>query len=177
MTSVGTPGITETFEMALIRTFAAPVSEVWKAWTEGDYIREWWGPSGFTAPVAEMDVREGGTSLVAMRAPDEMGGFEHFNTWNYRQIVREVRLEFMSRFSDRQGNAIDPASVGIPPGIPKEVPHVLTFASRRDGGTDFTVTEYGYTSPDVVELSRAGMDQCLDKLDSLLAQTSSTTDI
>ena len=104
-----------------------------------------------------------------MRAPDEMGGFEHFNTWSYEQIVPEVRLEFISQFADRQGNAIDPASVGIPPGIPKEVPHVLTFASRPDGGTDFTVTEYGYTSPDVVELSRAGMDQCLDKLAALLA--------
>jgi len=177
MTSVGTPGTTGTFDMALTRTFDAPVSEVWKAWTEGDYIREWWGPSGFTAPVAEMDVREGGRSLVAMRAPEEMGGFEHFNTWSYQQIVPEVRLEFMSRFADRLGNAIDPASVGIPPGIPKEVPHVLTFASRSDGGTDFTVTEYGYTSPEVVELSRAGMDQCLDKLAALLAQTPPPTDI
>jgi uncharacterized protein YndB with AHSA1/START domain len=165
-----TPGNTETFEMVLTRTFDAPVSEVWRAWTEGDYILEWWGPSGFTAPVAEMDVREGGSSLVGMRAPDEMGGFEHFNTWSYGQIVPEARLEFISRFADRQGNAIDPASVGIPPGIPEEVPHVLTFASRPDGGTDFTVTEYGYTSPEVVELSRAGMDQCLDKLAALLAE-------
>jgi len=174
MTSVGTPGAPETFDMALTRTFDAPVREVWRAWTEGDYVRAWWGPSGFTAPVAEMDVREGGTSLVAMRAPDEMGAFEHFNTWSYEQIVPEARLEFISRFADRQGNAIDPASVGIPPGIPEEVPHVLTFASRPDGGTDFTVTEYGYTSPDVVELSRAGMDQCLDKLAALLAPDSST---
>ena len=169
MTTVGTPGTPETFDMALTRTFDAPVSEVWRAWTEGDYVRAWWGPSGFTAPVAEMDVREGGASLVAMRAPDEIGGFEHFNTWSYEQIVPEERLEFISQFADRQGDAIDPASVGIPPGIPKEVPHVLTFASRPDGGTDFTVTEYGYTSPDVVELSRAGMDQCLDKLAALLA--------
>ena len=39
MTSVGTPGTTGIFDMALTRTFDAPVSEVWKAWTEGDYIR------------------------------------------------------------------------------------------------------------------------------------------
>ena len=114
---------------------------------------------------------------MAMRAPEEMGGFEHFNTWSYQQIVPEVRFEFISQFADRHGNAIDPASVGIPPGIPKEVPHVLTFASRPDGRTDFTVTEYGYTSPDVVELSRAGMDQCLDKLAALLAQTPPPTDM
>ena len=166
--------IAGTFDMALARTFDAPVGEVWKAWTEGDDVREWWGPSGFTAPVADMDVREGGSSLVGMRAPDEMGGFEHFHTWSYTKIVPEERLEFIQHFADRGGNAIDPATVGMPPGIPMEVPHVLTFESGPEGGTAFTVTEFGYTSPDVVELSRAGMDQCLDKMAALLARDSST---
>ncbi len=160
----------ETFDMVISRTFDAPVSDVWKAWTEGDYVRNWWGPSGFTAPVADMDVREGRSSLVGMRAPDEMGGFEHYHTWSYQKVVPEERLEFVQHFADRQGNAIDPASVGMPPGIPMEVPHVLTFASSPDGGTDFTVTEFGYTSPDVVELSRGGMNECLDKLAALLAE-------
>jgi len=159
----------ETFDMVLTRTIDAPVSEVWKAWTDGDLVRQWWGPSGFTAPVTEMDLREGGTSLVGMRAPDEMGGFEHFHTWTYQKIVPGERLEFVQHFADQQGNAIDPASVGMPPGIPMQVPHVLTFESRPDGGTDFTVTEFGYTSPDVIELSRAGMNECLDKMAALLA--------
>jgi uncharacterized protein YndB with AHSA1/START domain len=175
MTSGDTPGNTETFDMVLNRTFDAPVSEVWKAWTEGDYVREWWGPTGFTAPVAEMDVREGGTSLVAMRAPDAMGGFEQFNTWSYQKIVPEERLEFVNHFTDREGSPIDPATVGMPPGIPMQVPHVLTFDSLPNGGTAFTVTEHGYTSPEVVELSRAGMDQCLDKLAALLARKSPST--
>jgi uncharacterized protein YndB with AHSA1/START domain len=161
---------TESFDMALTRTFDAPVSEVWKAWTEEDYVHQWWGPNGFTAPVADMHVREGGSSLVSMHAPDEMGGFEHFHTWSYETIVPEERLEFTQRFADRDGNVIDPATVGMPPGIPTEVPHVLTFASRPDGGTDLTVTEYGYTAPDVVKLSRAGMSECLDKMASLLAE-------
>ena len=46
-----------------------------------------------------------------MRAPNEIGGFEHFNTWNYQNIVPEERLEFTSRFADKDGNAIDPASL------------------------------------------------------------------
>ena len=170
MTSVGTPGTTETFEMVLTRFFDAPVSEVWRAWTEGDYVREWWGPAGFTAPVAEMDVREGARSLVSMRAPDDMGGFEHFATWSYQKIVPEERLDFVHHFADRDGKPIDPASVGMPPGIPPQVPHILTFERASGGGTDFTVTEHGYTTPDVVELSRTGMDQCLDKLAALLAR-------
>jgi uncharacterized protein YndB with AHSA1/START domain len=70
----------ETFDMVISRTFDAPVSDLWNAWTEGDQVREWWGPSGFIAPVADMDVRKGGSSLVGMRATDEMGGFEHYHT-------------------------------------------------------------------------------------------------
>ncbi|MET0567361.1 MAG: SRPBCC domain-containing protein [Acidimicrobiia bacterium] len=165
-----TSGKSKTFDMVLTRTFDAPVSEVWRAWTVGDYIREWWGPAGYSAPVAEMDVREGGSSLVAMRAPDDMGGHEHFHTWSYQKILPEERLEFVHHFSDQDGNPIDPASLGLPTGIPPQVPHVLTFARASGGGTDFTVIEHGYTAPDVVELSRAGMDQSLDKLAALLAR-------
>ena len=170
MTPDDTSGNPETFDMVIARTFDAPVSELWRAWTEGDYLREWWGPTGFTAPIAEMDVREGGTSLVAMRAPDDMGGFEHFHTWTYHKVVPEKRMEFVQHFTDRDGSPIDPASVGMPEGIPLQVPHVLTFDDAPSGGTEFTVTERGYTAPEVVELSRAGMNQCLDKLAALLAR-------
>jgi len=170
MTSVGPSGSPETFDMVITRNFDAPVSEVWRAWTEGDYVQEWWGPTGFTAPIAEMDVREGGASLVAMRAPDDMGGFEHFHTWSYEKVVPEERLEFVQHFADRDGSPIDPALVGMPEGIPLQVRHVLTFAHASGGGTEFRVTEQGYTSPEVVELSRAGMDQSLDKLAALLAR-------
>ncbi len=40
-----------------------------------------WNPEGFTCSVARMDVREGGTSLVRMRAPKEFGGQDMFSTW------------------------------------------------------------------------------------------------
>lgn len=60
-TSTGPESGTETFQMELKRTFEAPVTEVWKAWTEKDDVHQWWGPTAFTAPEAEMDVREGGT--------------------------------------------------------------------------------------------------------------------
>jgi uncharacterized protein YndB with AHSA1/START domain len=101
------------------------------------------------------------------------GGFEQFLTWSYQKIVPEDRLEFVQHFADQDGTPIDPASVGMPPGIPQQVPHVLTFARASGGGTDFTVTEHGYSAPDVVELSRAGMDQCLDKLAALLVRKAS----
>jgi uncharacterized protein YndB with AHSA1/START domain len=147
--------------MVVTRVFDAPVEEVWKAWCDPERVMRWWGPAGFTAPVARMDFREGGTSLVCMRSPE---GHDLYNTWTYRKIVPLRRIEFVQRFSDENGDPLDPAPLGLPPGIPREVPHVVTFETAGDGKTELTVTEYGYGSDEIVEVSRAGMQQCLDKM-------------
>jgi uncharacterized protein YndB with AHSA1/START domain len=162
-----------THDMALTRIFDAPVEDVWRAWTEPDAFMRWWGPAGFTAPLAEMDVREGGTSLICMRAPAEYGGQDSYNTWTYSTIVPNERLEFVQAFTDRDRTPFDPADLGLPPGIPARVPHVVTFTPLDDGRTELTVRESGYASEDVVAISRDGMEQCLDKLAALLGGSSS----
>ena len=154
----------ERHNVVVTREFDAPIARVWRAWTESEDVRRWWGPSGFTAPLARMDVREGGTSLVSMRAPAEYGGQEVFNTWTYSAIERPTRLAFVSRFADRDGATLDPDQVGIPAGIPREVPHVITLTALGDGRTELTVTEYGYDRAEARDLSRAGLEQCLDKM-------------
>ncbi len=42
-----------------------------------------------------MDFREGGTSPVCMRAPQEMGGQDMDSTWAYQKIVPMQRIEFI----------------------------------------------------------------------------------
>jgi uncharacterized protein YndB with AHSA1/START domain len=153
-----------TTDMTVTYIFDAPVTAVWKAWSEGEQVKRWWGPRGFTAPVANMAFRVGGTSLVCMRAPAEYGGQEIYNTWTYRKIVPMQEIEFINRFADSDGKQLDPATMNLPPGIPVEVRHVLIFKSLGDNRTEFTVTEYGYPSAEVAELSKSGMKECLDKL-------------
>ena len=152
-----------TKEMSLTRVFDAPVSEVWKYWTESEKVKKWWGPKGFTSPVAKIDFREGSTSFVCMRPPPEFGGQDMCTTWAYRKIVPEKEIEFILVFADKDGKKVDPASLGLPAGMPQEVRHVITF--RDVGGkTELTVKEFGYTTEHLVEMSRAGLDQCLDKM-------------
>ena len=147
--------------MVLSYRFDAPVERVWQAWIDGEQVKQWWGPHGFSAPVANMDVREGGTSLVCMRSPD---GHDLYNTWTYQTIVPKQRLEFIQHFVDSDGKQIEPTAIGLPSGIPNAVRHVITFEGTGEAETELTVTEYGYTSDDVVELSRLGMRQVLEKL-------------
>lgn len=159
----------QTWDVTARRTFPAPLGAVWAAWTEPDLIRRWWGPEGFTCPLARMDVRAGGVSLLAMQAPAQYGGGRTHNTWSYSVVEPTSRLEYVMRFADPAGTTISPADAGIPPGVPGAVPHVVTFTARADGGTEVSVTESGYTTAAARDMSAAGLDQCLDKLAAVLA--------
>src|SRR5262245_2771113 len=77
------------------RVFDAPVEQVWRAWSDSEQVMKWWGPRGFTSPSAEMDFRVGGTSLVCMRAPQEFGGQDMYNSWTYRKIEPNKLIEFI----------------------------------------------------------------------------------
>ena len=160
---------TATLHMVLIRTIDASIEKVWQAWSEEFIVRQWWGPRRFTAPIAKMDFRVGGKSLVCMRSPE---GFEIYNTWTYSQIIPLERIKFIQHFSDKDGNKLNPSAIGMPPGIPESVPHVVTLKAIDNNKTEITITESGYTSDHVVALSEAGMGECLDKMAECLANAS-----
>jgi uncharacterized protein YndB with AHSA1/START domain len=149
--------------------YPVPVEAVWTAWTVSELVRRWWGPEGFTCPLARMDVRAGGVSLLAMQAPQQYGGGRTYNTWSYGVVEPMARLEYVMRFADPTGATISPADAGIPPGVPDAVPHVVTFTPRADGGTELSITESGYTTAQARDMSQTGLDQCLDKLAAVLA--------
>ena len=129
------------------------------------------GPQGFTCPVARMDFREGGTSLVCMRAPQEYGGQDTYSTWTYTKIVPHERIEYVFNFSDKDGHKLTPAQMGLEAGIPEDGRHVITFKNLGDpstrlrtGRTEMTMTEHGYTTDQAHDISKAGLEQCLDKM-------------
>jgi uncharacterized protein YndB with AHSA1/START domain len=161
---------TQTFDIIITRVFDAPVEELWKAWSAPAYVTQWWGPTGFTSPSAEIDFRVGGASLVCMRAPAEYGGQDMYHTWTYTKIDPQERIEFVSNFANKDGTHLDPAATGMPPGVPHDVPHVIVFKTAGDNGTEIAVTEYGYTTEQARDLSRAGMEQCLDKMAAMFAE-------
>ena len=118
--------------------------------------------------MCRMDFREGGTTLVCMRS-DEGGTL--YNTWTYRSIEPMDRIEFVQGFADEDGNRVAPAELGLPPGIPDEVRHVVSLRALDDTTTELTVHEYGYPDATIVEISRAGMEQVLDKMVTSVAPT------
>lgn len=169
----GRENVTDTIKSAkkkdivVTRIFDAPVELVWKAWSDPEIVMRWWGPKGFTSPLARIDFREGGTSLVCMRSPE---GQDFYNTWEYRKIVPMKLIEFIQNFADKDGKKADPVAHGLPPDFPRDVRSTVTFKAVGESKTEMTVTEYGYTSDQMLEMSKAGLEECLDRMAAIFAK-------
>ena len=155
-----------THDVVVTRGFDVPRERIWRAWSDPDEVMRWWGPQGFTSPMCRMDFREGGTTLVCMRSDQ---GWELYNTWTYRSIEPMERIEFVQGFADASGEPVAPAELGLPPGIPDQVRHVVTLSVIDEATAELTVREYGYPNAETVEISKAGMEQCLDKMAASVA--------
>jgi uncharacterized protein YndB with AHSA1/START domain len=99
--SVGEYGVGR--ELTTTRLFDAPRKVVFAAWTDPKQVAQWWGPTGFTNPVCELDVRPGGAILIHMRAPD---GTVYPMSGVYKEIVPPERLVFTSNALDKDGKAM-----------------------------------------------------------------------
>ena len=152
-----------TNEISVTRTFNAPVEMVWQLWTDPEMVKRWWGPKNFTAPVANIDFREGGTSLVSMKAPAAMGGREWYSSWNYVKIVKHELIEFIQNLVDEHGQPTDPEQVAMPPDFPKNIRTVVSFKIIDRNTTEMTVTEYAVFGS-ISNFAQAGLEQSMDKM-------------
>ena len=63
-------------ELRFERTYRAPIDAVWKAWTQPELLRGWWGPDKTTIPECEADLRVGGRIYIVMEAGEGMGNYQ-----------------------------------------------------------------------------------------------------
>ena len=150
-------------QIEVTRTFNASVEMVWQVWVDPELVKRWWGPKNFISPVAKIDFREGGKSIVSMKAPKEMGGQEFYSVWEYIKIIPLQSIEFIQSLSDKDGNKIDPVKLGMPADFPKDIKTVVTFKAVAKNQTEMTVTEYADFGM-ISEFAQIGLEQSLDKM-------------
>ncbi|HVV63042.1 MAG TPA: SRPBCC domain-containing protein [Pseudolabrys sp.] len=124
---------TATKEFVISRVFDAPHDLVWKAFSDQECMKEWWGPKGFTVFSSKMDFRPGGTYLYGMKAPD---GTPMWGKFTYREIVAPEKIVAVNNFSDEAGGV---TRHPMAPTWPLKMLTILTFEEQPGGKTKFTV--------------------------------------
>jgi uncharacterized protein YndB with AHSA1/START domain len=128
--------VNEKERMVITRVFDAPRALVWKAWTDPQYVMQWWGPKGFTAPFCKIDFRVGGKFLCCMKSPD---GQEMWNGGEYHEIVPHEKIVYSLYFADSKGNKVDPAELGIEHEAIDGARDVAIFEDFGNGQTKLTL--------------------------------------
>lgn len=161
------PGAWETGRGSVVaRVFDAPRELVFKAWTEPERLKRWWGPEGFTTPFCAVDLRVGGVFLYCMRSPE---GHDFWGRGVFREIVSPERLVLSMSFADAEGNVVSAAHYGMSPEWPLET--LLTVAFEAEAGkTRVTLRFEGVPQGADGDGTRQGWAEMLDGLAEYLAK-------
>ena len=136
-------------DIVIERIFDAPRELVWKAWTDPEMVMKWWGPEGFTAPSAKVDLKVGGKYTYAMKGPEGSQWDKVMHSSGiYKEIVPNEKIVVTDYFSDENGNKMNPADFGQDPSFPSEMEVIITFEDMGDGKTKLTIT---YPKPETEE--------------------------
>jgi uncharacterized protein YndB with AHSA1/START domain len=151
--------------LVIERIFDAPVAKVWKAWTDPEEAKKWWGPKDFTAPSITIDFRVGGKYLFCMRGRPWSGGEpqDFWSTGTYKEIVPMKKLVMTDSFADEKGNPVSGEKYGMK-GIPLELLVTIEFEDTGDGKTKMTLTHVGMPAGKHSQGAKIGWNQSFDKL-------------
>ena len=141
-------------EIVIVREFDATRDRVWRAFTDPELVKQWWG-RGNGVVVERMEVERGGHWRFVEHAKDGVHGFEG----RYREVTPERRLSMTFEWDGMPGHpcveTIDLEDAGG--GRTRVVTHTLFFTTEeRDGMLNAGMEQ--------------GMEQSYEALDRLLAE-------
>ena len=171
-TTKETKGKAKTGELVIARTLDAPRERVWKAWTDPEQVKRWWGPKGFTAPSIKIDFRVGGKYLFCMRSPD---GKDYWSTGTYREIAPTEKFVATDSFADAKGKVVPASHYGMDVDFPLELLWTLTLEDFG-GKTKMTLRHSGFPAGPARTGAEQGWSESFEKLAASLTEGSSGTE-
>jgi uncharacterized protein YndB with AHSA1/START domain len=143
------------------RTFNLPLNTVWKAWTESESMKKWWGPKEYTCPDCTIDFKVGGNFLASMQAAD---GKKIWSTGTYKEIIPLKKIVNTDSFADSNGNIV-PASYYKMPGEWGLELQITTEFKEVEGKTNLSLQHVGLPA-EIADECMKGWQSSFDKLES-----------
>jgi uncharacterized protein YndB with AHSA1/START domain len=154
------PAPTNDRDLALVRVIDAPAETLFRAWTDPELLKQWFAPLPYTTPVAELDVRPGGATMIVMRGPD---GVDMPNGGVFLEVVKNQKLVF----TDAYTKAWEPSEKPF-------MTVIVTFEAMADGKTLYTARVRHWTVADREAHEQMGFHEgwgiCTDQLAALAAR-------
>lgn len=144
--------VTEKPSLTLTRHYPVGPEKVWRAWTEAQAVKKWWGPGpGEPVSAAELDVRVGGRFRITFGGPD---GKAHTCAGEYKEVTPNRKLVFTWCW---------------PNSTPERVSVVTILFKAVPSGTDLTFKHEQLFDEKVRDDHKRGWSGTLDKLAEFLS--------
>ncbi|HXR59362.1 MAG TPA: SRPBCC domain-containing protein [Burkholderiales bacterium] len=140
--------------LAIQRHFPVAPEKVWRAWTDPEALRRWFGPGTVQEPVAaaELDVRVGGRFRLVFGGPK---GDEHEAQGVYKEVVPNRKLVFTWTW----------------PRTTPERESVITITLKASGGgTDFDFRQEQFFNEAVRDGHLGGWTSTFAKLERVVQE-------
>ena len=137
--------------LSLARHYPVSPEKVWRAWTDPEAIKKWWGPGpGEPVSLAETDLRVGGRFRIVFVGP---GGMSHDCQGVYREVVPNRKLVFTWTW---------------PNSTPERESLVTIVLKPAGGGTELAFLHEQFIDERVRDDHKGGWSSSLDKLERFL---------
>jgi uncharacterized protein YndB with AHSA1/START domain len=135
----------------LVRSYPVAPEKVWRAWTDPQAVRKWWGPtSGEPVSLAELDVRVGGRFRIVFGGPK---GTDHEVQGTYLEVIPDRKLAFTWSW---------------PRTTPERESQVTIVFRAVDGGTELDFLHEQFFDEKARDDHKRGWTSLLDKLTEYL---------
>ncbi|ARI77909.1 SRPBCC family protein [Halobacillus mangrovi] len=152
--------------LVMERTFHAPQSLLFQAYSDSKQLSDWWGPQGWETENRTFEFKPGGTWLYCMRCMDKaQGDFYGQESWGkatFNEIVEPEKIVYTDVFADEKGNAVE--------GMPKM--EITIEFKEKEGNSKLVVISEFASEAQLKEVLGMGMiegfNSQLDRLDEHL---------
>lgn len=122
-------------DVVITHVFNAPVEQVFRAWTEPEYLQRWFAPGTCTIEYKTIEVKTNGTYHSCLRDP------VYGECWikgTYYEVRFPDTLVFSTVLTNERGETVEPVEAGKPEDWPGEILTTVTFTARG-GKTEVTL--------------------------------------
>jgi uncharacterized protein YndB with AHSA1/START domain len=147
-----TPTAIQTTSLQLRRTFAAPREKVFRAWTDPQALKQWFGPPGYKTTAAEVDLRKGGKYKLTMHKEPDGDPFSAFGM--FQEVRSPERLVYSWNWDHR------------------EIGDTLVTLEFRDldGRTEVVLTHERFPNTEERDGHNQGWSGCFDRLEQFISK-------